>query len=359
MRKLLLILLFALTSLIYFACDSAETPADNSDIPGDPTGVTVPATTKNNVLPSATFTAAGNRIKLNILGLLDPTTQQPIAFNYNASNPQGSNLFIEEDGVVKGLKVTKVGTGNVLTADVVFLVDNSGSMGEEADSVAASIIEFANFLQASGLDVKFAVVGFSVSGDINGGINFTTAQKLSTYLNRSTGTYRTEGFSGSDSAALENRALNFGYAGDENGVMAAFFADSVYSWRPGAQRVMVLFTDEPTQNMDGIHWTNAQACSLLSGKTTIHTIYSSDTTYSSWNQYNERPWEVSICTGGTYKFIPYNAAGLSLKDLPVAGALANSYLVEYVTSQTGKAHTVKVTVFTSTADGAQTFNVTY
>lgn len=122
---------------------------------------------------------------------------------------------------------------------------------------------------------------------------------------------------------------------------------------------MVLFTDEPTQNMDGIHWTNAQACSLLSGKTTIHTIYSSDTTYYSWNQYNERPWEVSIWYWRTYKFIPYNAAGLSLKDLPVAGALANSYLVEYVTSQTGKAHTVKVTVSTPTADGVQTFNVTY
>lgn len=361
MRKLLLILLFALTSLIYFACDSAETPADNSDIPGDPSGVTVPATTKNNVLPSATFTAVGNRVKLNLLGLLDPTTQQPIAFSYNASNPQSSNLFIQEDGVVKGLKVTKVGTGNVLTADVVFLVDNSGSMDDEADSVAASIIEFANFLQASGLDVKFAVVGFSVSGDINGGINFTTAQKLSTYLNHSYGTYRTEGFSGPDSAALETRAYNFGYAGDENGVMAAFFADSVYSWRPGAQRVMILFTDEPTQNMDGIHWTNAQACSLLSGKATIHTVFSEDTTYYSsyWNQYRERPWEVSICTGGTIKFIPYDATGLTLKDLPVAGALANSYLVEYVSSQTGKAHTVKITVSTSTADGVQTFNVTY
>ncbi len=55
-------------------------------------------------------------------------------------------------------------------------------MGEEADSVAESIVEFANYLQASGLDVKFSVVGFSVSGEINGGINFTNAQALSTYL---------------------------------------------------------------------------------------------------------------------------------------------------------------------------------
>ncbi len=358
MRKLIFVLLLAFTSLIYFSCDSAENPADNSDIPGDPTGVTVPTPTKNNVLPSASFTTTGSRVKLNLLGLLDPTTNQPIALSYDAANPQSSNIFIEEDGVVKGLKVSKVGTGNVLTADVVFLVDNSGSMGEEADSVANSIIEFANFLQASGLDVKFSIVGFSVSGDINGGINFTNAASISSFLNYSYGTSRTMHFAGPDSAALENRAYTFGYAGDENGVMAALFADSVYSWRSGAQRVMILFTDEPTQNLDGLTWTNAQACSLLGGKATIHTVYSSDTT-DYWDQYNERPWEVSQCTGGTIKFIPYDATGLSLKDLPVAGALANSYLVEYVSARTGVAHVVKITVYTSTADGVQTFNVTY
>ena len=80
---------------------------------------------------------------------------------------------------------------------------------------------------------------------------------------------------------LQHRANNFGYAGDENGVMAALFADSVYGWRSGAQRVMVLFTDEPTQNLDGVTWTNAQGCSLLSGKATVHTVYSADTT-STW-----------------------------------------------------------------------------
>jgi len=348
------------TSLIYFSCDTTEDPQDqNTDIPGDPTGVTVPTPTKNNVLPSGSFSTTGSRVKLNLLGLIDPTTNQPLALSYNATTPQSSNIFVEEDGIVQGLKVTKVGTGNVLTADVVFLVDNSGSMGEEADSVANSIIEFANFLQTSGLDVKFAVVGFSVSGEVNGGINFTNSQTLSAYLNRQTGTSRTMDFAGSDSAALTNRALNFGDAGDENGVMAALFADSVYGWRSGAQRVMILFTDEPTQNLDGLTWTNAQGCSLLTGKATVHTIYSQDSTYYSYNVNNERPWEISQCTGGTIKFVPTDAAGLTLKDLPVAGALANSYLVEYVTAKNGVAHTVKVTVYTSTADGVQTYNVTY
>jgi hypothetical protein len=360
MRKLLLVLTLVLTSLIYFSCDTTEDPQDqNTDIPGDPTGVTVPTPTKNNVLPSGSFSTTGSRVKLNLLGLIDPTTNQPLTLSYDASNPQSSNIFVEEDGIVQGLKVTKVGTGNVLTADVVFLVDNSGSMGQEADSVANSIIDFATFLQSSGLDVKFAIVGFSVGGEVNGGINFTNAQTLSSYLNRHSGTSRTMDFAGSDSAALTNRSYNFGDAGGENGVMAALFADSVYGWRSGAQRVMILFTDEPTQNNDGLTWTNAQGCSLLTGKATVHTIYSQDSSYYSYNQYNERPWEISLCTGGTIKFIPTDAAGLTLKDLPVAGALANSYLVEYVSAKTGVAHVVKVTVYTSTADGVQTYNVTY
>jgi hypothetical protein len=358
MRKLLLILSLVFTSLIYFSCDTTENPQDqNTDIPGDPTGVTVPTPTKNNVLPSASFTTTGSRVKLNLLGLIDPTTNQPLTLTYNASSPQASNIFVEEDGVVQGLKVTKVGTGNVLTADIVFCVDNSGSMSEEADSVAASIIEFANFLQASGLDVKFAVVGYSY-GYVNGGINFANATTISNYLNRYTGTSRTEGYSGPDSATLYTRAYNFGTAPQENGIVAAIFGDSVYTWRSGAQRVFINFTDEPTQS-DGITWTNAFGCGLLSGKATVHTVFSEDSTYYTWDNQNERPWDISTCTGGTIKFIPGTAIGLTLKDLPVAGALANSYLVEYVSAKTGVAHVVKITVYTSTADGVKTFNVTY
>lgn len=364
MRKVLFVLMLVFTSLIYFSCDTAEDPQDqNTDIPGDPTGVTVPTPTHNNVLPSASITSTGSRVKLNLLGLIDPTTNLPLTLSYNASNPQASNIFVEEDGIVQGLKVTKVSTGNVLTADIVFLVDNSGSMGEEADSVAKSIVDFANYLQTSGLDVKFAVVGYDSYP--NGGLNFTNAQTLNNYLNRSdefglvTGTSRTEGFSGTDSAALYTRAESFGYAGGENGVIAAIFADSAYGWRAGAQRVFINFTDEPTQSLSDGTWNNAMGCSLLSGKATVHTVFSEDSTYWTFDIDEERPWELSACTGGTIKFIPNDASGLNLKDLPVAGALANSYLVEFVTATTGVAHTVKVTIYTATADGVQTFNITY
>ena len=45
-------------------------------------------------------------------------------------------------------------------------------------------------------------------------------------------------------------------------------------------------------------------CSLLSGKATVHTVFSEDSTYWTFDFDDERPWELSTCTGGTIKFIP-------------------------------------------------------
>jgi hypothetical protein len=236
-------------------------------------------------------------------------------------------------------------------------------MSEEADSIAMSIIAFANHLQASGLDVRFAVVGYD--GSVNGGINFSNSVTIENYLKRPnyTGTYRTYGFSGTDSATIDNKAEVF--APDvygENGVVAVLFADSNFTWRAGAQRVFINFTDESTQPDNNLFWNTAKMCNLMIGKAAVHTVYSGPADTSSglngsWGTYDERPWEMSLCSGGSVKFIPQDATGLDLKTLPVTGALTNSYLVEYRTSGAGT-HTVKITVFTATADGSNTFTVT-
>ena len=290
---------------------------------------------------------------MNVTGIINPVTNQPIQFV-----PQG-NLFVTEDNVVKGLKVSKVGGGTILQADVVFTVDNSGSMGQESDSVAAGIIKFANFLQASGLDVRFGIVGYW--GTISGAINFTDAATIENYLNRNTfgGTSRTVGFSGPDSAALETNAMGFGGSGGENGVEAVLFADTNFTWRSSAQSVFINFTDEPTQS-NGIVWNTNHMCMSIGGRATVHTVFSNDSTAYSWSDTRERPWDMSACTGGTVKFIDSQASGLDLSDLPVAGALANSYLVEFLSANGGVAHNVEITVKESNADGKRVYTgITY
>ncbi len=364
MKKLLLI--FTIFSFIYFfGCSKDENPVageDNSDIPADPTNVIVPATVINNIQPTANFTKSGSsasRIQMNLTGIINPVTQQAIQFVAQ------SNLFITEDGSVKGLKVTKVGSGATLKADVVFTVDNSGSMNEEADSVASSIIKFSQVLQSSGLNVRFAVVGYDVNGDVNGGVNFTNAQAIEKYLDHATGTSRTEDFSGSDSAALYSKALNFADGVyDEDGVVAIFFADTNYTWRSDAQRVFINFTDEATQPGGVFEWSTESLCNKLSGKATVHTVWSGEAdtanAYSWTKLFYERPWDMSKCTGGTFVQINGNGTGLDLSKLPVTGALSNSYLVEYLTADPNKQHTVIITVKENNADGKKIYtNISY
>lgn len=381
MFKKFLLLVFSLFLVTFLACSKDSTgpndDTDNSDIPADPTTISVPAPVINNVLPAAPdFIKTANnpsRIKANLLGLLNPNTEQPITLSADYEGT-GYNFYLEEDDILKGVKLTKVGSGTTLAADVVFVVDNSGSMDDEADSVANSIIEFADFLANSGLNVNFACVGYQY-GEVNGGINFTTKTKLQKYLTDRPyiyyGTDRTIGFSGADSAELENAAYYYAYPdlSSENGVMGIFFADSLYHWRAGAQRVFINFTDESTQPNNSYRWSTEYLCNNLSNAT-VHTVFSSDTTtyhgegnsgsYEWTDLWDERPWAMSECTGGTIKFISSDASGLNLADLPVAGALSNSYLVEFVTASPNGVHTIKITIKDTGIDGQRIIeNITY
>ncbi len=364
MLKKIIFSLMIFSFVLVISCKKSDNPVDSTktDIPADPTNVTVPAVTINNVQPTATFSKSASNssiIQMNLTGLLNPNTSLPIALVAQ------QNLFVTEDAVVKGLKVTKVSTGNVLKADVVFTVDISGSMGQEADSIATSIIKFAQFLQASGLDVKFACVGYY--GDVEGAINFTDATALETYLNHSTGTSRARGYTGPDSAALVSAANQWASghsSSSEDGVVAILFANSNFSWRSGAQKIFINFTDEPTQPYNMSAWSTSELCQTIGGIATVHTVWSgsADTANAaSWQPlYRERPWDMSNCTGGTVVLIPSDAAGLNLKNLPVSGALSNSYLVEFLTSDANGTHTVIITVKESTADGKRVYtNIKY
>ena len=112
-------------------------------------------------------------------------------------------------------------------------------------------------------------------------------------------------------------------------------------------------------------WSTSAICTQLGGLATVHTVWSgyADTANAySWSPlYNERPWDMSKCTGGTVVLVPSNATGLDLSKLPVTGALSNSYLVEFMTSDASGTHTVVITIKEGTsADGKRTYtNINY
>jgi hypothetical protein len=357
MKKIFVLLLVSFSiAALQIGCSDNSTdpkPIDNSDIPRDPGG-NAPATVFNNITPAAQFSRTqGNesRIRINLLGLVDR--------NGNPILPQSGNpfIFVTEDNVLKGNRVSRPSATNQLAADVVFVVDNSGSMGDEADSIASKIIAFSTLLTNSGLNIQVGCVGYD--GNVTGALNFTNAQTLRTYLNRSTGTSRTEGFSGNDSARFRGVAQTYasGVSG-ENGVVGVSFADSLFAWRAGAQRVYINFTDEPTQPDNLIFWSSEGLCARWSAtRGTIHTVWSGrDTTGLTWTRLvDERPWEMSNCTGGTFVRVNDNSSDLDLTRLPVTGALANSLFVEFLTANPNIPHNLSITVKRDSTDGRSTY----
>lgn len=265
---------------------------------------------------------------------------------------QKQNVWVELDGQPKGIAVYNSDDDNSekrAPIDLVFTVDNSGSMDDEADAVARDITAWAESLAASGLDIQFGCVGFSVGGEVNGGVNLTTFENLATYLNHSSGTGRTYGFAGSDATTLASKASNFGYTGNECGAMAVRFADQNYAWRTNSNRIYVNFTDEPNQPdfksafsveffKDPENWSTQQG--------TIHTVYSGRR--YSWISLNqEDPALMSEYTGGTTLYASSSFTGVTLSDLPVTGAMRNSYIIKFTNIaelMDGQQHRVKITI---------------
>lgn len=291
-------------------------------------------------------------VRMDLTGIQNQETSEWIKLYGTTSESQ--NVWVEVDNKPKGIKVNNNSDNNAnvnIKADLVFLVDNSGSMSEEADAIARDIIDWSARLVGSGLDIRFACVGYDVNGDISGAINFTTVELLSDYLNRSTGTSRTVGFAGNDAETLETYAIDYSGCYDECGAAALRFADEYLRFRAGANRIYVNFTDEPNfpnnierfsvENFkDQRNWSTAQG--------TVHTVYSDTyTTFTETELYKEYPWKLSEYTGGTVIFTSSSFEEVSLMSLPVTGAMENSYIIRFGNVNElldGQPHNVKITV---------------
>ena len=289
-------------------------------------------------------------IRIDMTGIQDYNDKYKWLKLYGTHEPY-QNIWVEVDGEPQGIIVINLADleQTKVKTDIVFTVDNSSSMKEEANTLAKEIIDWANFLFSNNLDVQFGVVGYG--GFVDGAMNLTNAASLSSYLNRSglSGTSRTVGFDGSDWSILQNYANNFPRTGNtadayECGAMAIRFADQYFNWRSGSNRVYVNFTDEPNQprgNQDySVEFFRSQS-NWPAQKGTVHTVFSAS--YSN----SEKPWLISDYTGGTTIYAKPDFSDVTLLNLPVTGALQNSYLIYFLNIEKfkdGKNHIVHITI---------------
>jgi hypothetical protein len=379
MKNKTLLLSLATIVAITFSCKKDSDSGSESVIPADP-GTSVPTTTVNNLsssIANPAFNTSGSTVTMVLSGIKDPKTGSFIKF---AGTGSGQNIWIEEDGVNKGLLVqsaasAKKSTSSGVPADIVFVVDNSGSMYEEADSIASQISSFGKYLQDNGLDVKVACVGYDEEGLPNGALNFTTVANLKKYLNRTDiyyGTDRTVGFSGTDSATLEQKAEAMIYDGSENAIPSIMFSDANFSWRSGAIKIYISFTDEPiqpsfygsSQLYDLAHFYS----SWTSSKGTVHSVFSLDdwngtdpdtANVYTWNTTTDvRPWKLAEYTGGSIMFFHSDGSDLDLTKIQVTEALANTYVLKFNSASISGTHDLKIVVKTinNASDGLKQLN---
>lgn len=333
---------------------------NTSGIPSDAlAGENPDVGTTNASIPNVQYTVEDDEdgnviVRLDLTGIQDAETYEWLDLIGTAQS--GQNVWVSIDDTPKGILVYNSGDEedeNVSrAADLVFLVDNSGSMSQEADAVASGIESWADLLEESGLDIKFGFVGYSENGKINGAANLTTAEELSTYLNHATGQSHTMGFFGSDATALQTAASPYSVTG-ECGGMALRYADANIKFRSGSNRIYVNFTDEPNQPAGNEEYSVeyfADQSNWATNQGTVHTVYSADTTFTERLLYSEKPWRISEYTGGTILVAPSSFAGVTLESLPVSGAMQHSYIILFTNVDAymdGQTHEIKITVLST------------
>ena len=327
----------------------------------------------NTNIPNINYTVDDKKddIVIDMTGIQDPDSDDEWLKLIGSKDPD-QNIWITIDTkviriIVKNNADDTDASKNVKN-DFIFLVDNSGSMGDEANAIAKEISSWAENL-SSKLDVQFGCVGYD--GLIRGAINLTSYDKLSAYLNRSgkTGINRTIGFDGPDAEYLESSKSSYDLSNvqDESPMAALKYADALFSFREGANRIYVNFTDEPNYPSNkeefSVHFLASQS-NWKASQGTIHTVYSATDISSETTNQKEKSCRMSEYTGGTTLYVKNDFSDASLESLPITGAMQNSYTIrckdvkEFID---GYEHTLTITIMTK--DGRvkakKSFTVTF
>ncbi len=376
MKKLNLLFagLLVCGALFVSSCNEKDNPTTPSNPTVTPNPIIDPALL-NATIPNFNWTYEMINgelvIRLDLTGVKDPFTNDWVELNGPSHSNQ--NLWVSVDGIPKDFTVEKVDNQNKAAVDLVFLVDNSTSMKEEAEGVAREIKNYASGLKSK-MDIHFGCVGYGRSVGyeydylvnnygVSGALNLSSYEQLDAFLNQrgKTGVDRTVGYFGDDANTLSSIAAKDVYskAGGENGIQALRFADESFNFTVGANRVYVNFTDDanyPGGNKEiSIDYVkNAETWPVYKG--TIHSVIS-NTEEGIINRSNhvngaELSYLPSDYTGGTTIFVPSDFSGVSLSDLPVTGALLNSYIIRFKGVELdGLTHIVWLTVKSASSNG--------
>ena len=262
------------------------------------------------------------------------------------------NLELREDGSVRPLTCGPTLDSPYAYSDVVFAVDVTGSMGWVLDAVTEQAAQLADFLTAAGLDVRF------------GAVVFRDAVPETPYASWFQPLDPDPAAVGSFLGGVVAEA---GEDAPENPLDAIAVAWDHMAWRPGAQRVFVLFTDAPMHVPgDGYGFADQGVLEVLDDlvrQAIVHTISTDYGGDACLLGEFPNPRLLSCATGGSGVQLTTSVLD-DLTATAFADALAESTICQFESLDEDAAHdlelAVTVTVGPTTFEGASTLEgVTY
>jgi hypothetical protein len=174
-------------------------------------------------------------------------------FNVGISTLRATNFEIYENGQrqLNNVNVLPPGQGGgSRAADIVFIMDNSGSMSDEQAAVATNVKDFVTQLAGSGIDYALGLCRYGSS--TSSGNPIIEENGILT--------------SNADYFKSSVWTKNVANGGKEPGYYAIKQAASSFAFRPGAQKIFIIITDE-NPNQGGSTLDEAQAICVQNSTT--------------------------------------------------------------------------------------------
>ncbi|KAA3653178.1 MAG: VWA domain-containing protein, partial [Calditrichaeota bacterium] len=259
-----------------------------------------------------------NTINANLQVVMRALNAQSFPFIYSTidvsdgvagvDNLSVANFKAYEDGArqTNHFNVTPAGTGGgTRILDMIFIIDDSGSMGDEQQAVINNVNNFVDQLVIRNINFRLGLVRFGQNANSGNPILMNNGNMT-------------------DDVELFKQILSTFQAagGTEPGIQAVYDAATSFSFRPGSQRHFLLITDEDSDGGDLTATINV--CNnngIIVHSATLCTSGSSQTDYCDSNSIRGQ-------TGGIQKSVigPYDdILDAILKDV------ASSYIVSYRT----------------------------
>jgi len=296
-----------------------------SNLEIDPVGVSEPEVWGTNVSIQANYvknegTMPGIREDAQMIKILVPGYEMV-----------KDKFQVFEDGRAQGFEL--VTQESIKTAlDIVFIVDLTGSMGEEISGVKQSLSQFVRYLNELGLMIRIGVLPYddaapaianSIPNDTWLNLTDSREPRVQAYIN----------------------ALGANGGGDEVPYQAIRYAAENASWMEYAEKVILLITDELQESTPPSSSSKNQLIQLLNQKgisasgvfSVGESEYSRGGSFTSWDD----PREIAVSTGG-FVFYTDSQARLQLDQSGIVDPLASAQYLIYLSDSQDSPHVVSI-----------------